>query len=86
MDFDQTLKNFIMTSKAWETRFQHLIEVIIAHESTQQPEGIDLSAVVEQDTGNEVHSLDIANLTIVMTECYQYPLDGLLVIIVIEIW
>jgi len=74
-----------MASKAWKTRFQHLIEVIIAHQSTQQPEGIHLSAVIEQDTSNEIHSLDIPYWTIVITECYQYSLDGLFIIILIKI-
>ena len=86
MNIDQTFKNFIMSSKAWKTRLQHQIEMILAHQSTQQPEGIHLPTVIEKNASDEVHPLNISYRSIVITKRNQDSLDGLFIVILIEVW
>ena len=76
---NRPLNRITLRLKAWHSRHQNTLKIVLVHQGTKEPEGGHLTTVVEQDSRDEVHTLNVAYRLVVVCKSRKnspYTSDG----------
>lgn len=75
---DSLLNDLIMVVESWKARLQYVFHIVLIYECAHEPERGNLASVIEKNSCNKIHALHVADSLLVIGECNQNPLQGIL--------